>query len=249
MKIVPPKPFTFKAGKRAVLLLHAFTGNTADVRMLGRFLQNKGYTCHAPLYKGHGVPPEELLHTGPEDWWQDVLSGYQLLKDEGHEKIAVAGLSLGGVFSLKMGYTANVKGIVPMCAPTSFQGEDRLFKGVVHYAKQYKQLEGKSKEQIEKEMASFQSSSMETLNNLEQLNMEVRENLNKIKVPIFVVQARHDELIDPESANEIYETVQSEKKYIKWYEQSTHVITMGKEKDKLHKDIYQFLEELDWRDG
>ncbi len=37
MKIVAPKPFTFKGGKRAVLLLHGFTGTTADVRMLGRF--------------------------------------------------------------------------------------------------------------------------------------------------------------------------------------------------------------------
>ena len=60
MKIVAPKPFTFGNGKRAVLLLHGFTGNTADVRMLARFLEKKGYTCHAPLYKGHGVPPEEL---------------------------------------------------------------------------------------------------------------------------------------------------------------------------------------------
>ena len=39
MKITPPKPFTFKKGKRAVLLLHGFTGNSADVRMLGRFLR------------------------------------------------------------------------------------------------------------------------------------------------------------------------------------------------------------------
>ena len=66
MKIVKPQPFTFKGGKKAVLLLHGFTGNTADVRMLGRYLNEKGYTCHAPQYKGHGVPPEELLSTGPD---------------------------------------------------------------------------------------------------------------------------------------------------------------------------------------
>ena len=52
MKIVTPKPFTFKGGDKAVLLLHGFTGNTADVRMLGRYLNERGYTCHAPQYKG-----------------------------------------------------------------------------------------------------------------------------------------------------------------------------------------------------
>ena len=62
MKLASPKPFTFEGGDRAVLLLHGFTGNSADVRMLGRFLEKKGYTCHAPIYKGHGVPPEELVH-------------------------------------------------------------------------------------------------------------------------------------------------------------------------------------------
>ncbi len=41
MKLVAPKPFTFEGGKRAVLLLHGFTGTTADVRMLGRFCKKK----------------------------------------------------------------------------------------------------------------------------------------------------------------------------------------------------------------
>lgn len=41
MKLVAPQPFTFEAGERAVLLLHGFTGNSADVRMLGRFYSQK----------------------------------------------------------------------------------------------------------------------------------------------------------------------------------------------------------------
>ena len=36
MQIKKPQPFTFEEGERAVLLLHGFTGHTADVRMLGR---------------------------------------------------------------------------------------------------------------------------------------------------------------------------------------------------------------------
>src|SRR5699024_1393755 len=54
MKIKQPAPFTFEAGPRAVLLLHGFTGNSADVRMLGRYLESKGYSSHAPIYRGHG---------------------------------------------------------------------------------------------------------------------------------------------------------------------------------------------------
>lgn len=246
MKVAAPKPFLFEGGDRAVLLLHGFTGSSADVRMLGRFLQKKGYTCHAPQYKGHGVPPEELVHTGPEDWWQDVLDGYNFLKERGHEEIAVAGLSLGGVFSLKLGYTLPVKGIIPMCAPMHIKSEEVMYKGVLAYAEEYKKREQKSEDQIKGEMDEFCKTPMTTLKALQRLLEEVRDNVDMIYTPTFVVQARHDEMINTESANIIHDKIQSDEKQLKWYENSTHVITLGEEKEQLHEDVYEFLEELDW---
>ena len=59
MQIKLPQPFSLRK-ERAVLLLHGFTGNSSDVRQLGRFLQKKGYTSYAPQYEGHAAPPEEF---------------------------------------------------------------------------------------------------------------------------------------------------------------------------------------------
>ncbi|CAM3477407.1 carboxylesterase [Aeromicrobium ponti] len=248
MKIVAPKPFTFGNGKRAVLLLHGFTGNTADVRMMGRFLETKGYTCHAPLFKGHGVPPEELVHTGPEDWWKDVMEGYEFLKNKGHKEIAVAGLSLGGVFSLKLGYTVPIKGIIPMCAPMYIKSEEVMYKGILSYAREYKRLEGKSSEQIEQEMAEFEKTPMKTLKALQELIADVRNHVDMIYSPTFVVQARHDHMINTDSANIIFNEVENDLKQLKWYEESGHVITLDKERNQLEEDVYQFLEKLDWEE-
>lgn len=246
MKIKLPQPFFFEGGEKAVLLLHGFTGNSADVRMLGRYLEKKGYTCYAPIYKGHGVPPEELVHTGPEDWWQDVMNAYQFLKDKGYEKIAVAGLSLGGVFSIKLGYTVPINGIVTMCAPMYLKSEEIMYEGVVEYAREYKRFEGKSPEQIEQEIEEFKKTPMNTLKALQNLIAEVRDNVDMTYSPTFVVQARHDKMINPDSANIIYEAVENDFKKIKWYEESGHVITLDKERDQLHEDVYAFLEQLDW---
>ncbi|UYP08292.1 alpha/beta hydrolase [Priestia megaterium] len=246
MKIAQPKPFTFEGGKKAVLLLHGFTGNSADVRMLGRFLEKKGYTCHAPHYKGHGVAPEELVHTGPEDWWKDVMEGYEFLKSKGHESIAAVGLSLGGVFSLKLGYTVPIKGIVPMCAPMYIKSEEVMYEGVLAYAREYKKREGKSSEQIEQEMEEFKQTPMNTLKSLQKLIAEVRNSVDMIYAPTFVVQGRHDHMINTDSANIIYNSVESPTKDIKWYEESGHTITFDKERDQLHEDVYAFLESLDW---
>lgn len=246
MKIKLQQPFTFEGGKRAVLLLHGFTGNSADVRMLGRYLEKQGYTCHAPHYKGHGVPPEELVKTGPEDWWKDVMMAYDFLKSKGYEEIAVAGLSLGGVFSLKLGYTVPIKGIVSMCAPMYIKSEEMMFKGVLEYAREFKKYEGKTQEQIELEMDLLADKPMNTLKALQELITDVREHVDLIYAPTFVVQGRHDDVINPKSADIIIDAIESPVKKIKWYEESGHVITLDKEKDELHEDVLEFLESLDW---
>ena len=246
MRIAQPKPFFFEKGKRAVLLLHGFTGTSADVRMLGRFLEKKGYTSLAPHYKGHGVPPEELIQTGPDEWWEDVLAGYQQLKEAGYDEIAVAGLSLGGVFSLKLGYNMPLKGIVTMCAPMSMRTTDIMYEGVLEYAGEYKKYEGKDQGTIEQEVAALRRQTMPSLSELRELIYEVRENVDHIYAPLFVVQGSLDDVIDPESANVIYDNTQSVKKAQKWYEKSGHVVTLGPEKEQLHEDVFEFLESLDW---
>ncbi|WP_010098427.1 alpha/beta hydrolase [Ornithinibacillus scapharcae] len=246
MKVIQPKPFTFEAGPRAVLLLHGFTGHTADVRMLGRFLEKKGYTSHAPIYRGHGQPPEELIKTRPEDWWEDVQYAFNHLKDLGYEEIAVAGLSLGGVLSLKLAYSENVKGVIPMCAPMFFDNEKQLTTGFQQFSKEYKQLEGKDEETITQEVTYLMENSGPMFTELGKLIKEVQSNVDTIYTPTMVVQARQDKMINTDSATYIYENVEADRKDIKWYEESGHVITIDKEKELLHEDIYQFLESLDW---
>lgn len=75
----------------------------------------------------------------------------------------------------------------------------------------------------------------------------MKDNIDTIYTPVFVVQARQDKMINTESATYIYENVESDVKELTWYEDSGHVITLDKEKEQLHEDIYQFLESLDWK--
>lgn len=248
MKIIEPKPFTFEAGPRAVLLLHGFTGHSADVRMLGRYLETKNYTTHAPIYQGHGKSPEHLLNTNAKAWWKDVKEAFNHLKSLGYEEIAVAGLSLGGVFTLKLAYTEQIKAAIPMCTPMFFDNEEQLTKGFRAFAKEYKQLEKKDEETIEKELNHLQDHAPDLFQEVGSLVQEVNENIDTIYTPTMVVQARQDQMINTNSANYIYDNVETDQKEIKWYEKSGHVITLGKEKEQLHEDIFKFLESLDWEE-
>ncbi|CDQ39107.1 MULTISPECIES: alpha/beta hydrolase [Virgibacillus] len=248
MKVKQPQPFTFEAGPRAVLLLHGFTGHSADVRMLGRYLEKRGYTSHAPIYRGHGLPPEELVKATPKEWWADVKEAYNHLKELGYEEIAVAGLSLGGVLSLKLAFTEKTKAVVTMCSPMFFDNETQLTKGFQTFSKEYKQLEGKDEAVIEKEVEELLEQSTEVFQQLGKFITEVKNEVDTIYTPAMVVQARQDEMINTDSANYIYENVESDHKALNWYENSGHVITMDKEKEQVFEDIYQFLETLDWEE-
>lgn len=247
MRIAQPKPFFLEHGKRAVLLLHGFTGTSADVRMLGRFLEKHHYTSLAPHYRGHGVPPEELIKTNPAQWWEDVLAAYHQLRDAGYEEIAVAGLSLGGVFSLQLAADFPLKGVVTMCAPMTMKTTDLMWQGVLKYARDYKKYTGKTPEEIEQEMATLQTQSMPGLADLKATVEDVRKKVNCIYTPLLVIQSRHDDVIDPQSAQIIYDEAESTDKQLQWYEQSGHVITLGPEKKQLHENVLKFLDSLDWQ--
>lgn len=244
MQIKLPEPFFFEEGNRAVLLLHGFTGNSSDVRQLGRFLQKKGYTSYAPHYEGHAAPPEEILKSSPFVWFKEALDGYDFLVEKGYDEIVVAGLSLGGCYALKLSLNRDVKGIITMCSPMYIKTEGSMFDGVLEYARNFKKYEGKDETTINKEMDVFQPT--ETLKELQGQIQDVRDHVDEVMDPLLVVQAEQDQMINTDSANIIYNESESDEKDIKWYANSGHVITIDKEKELVFEDVYQFLESLDW---
>ena len=66
--------------------------------------------------------------------------------EQGYDEIAVAGLSLGGDFALKLSINRDVKGIVTMCAPMFIKTEGSMYEGVLEYARNFKNTKGKMKQ-------------------------------------------------------------------------------------------------------
>lgn len=95
IKFVTPKSFFYEGDERAVLLLHSFTSTTSDMKRLAKYLNSRGYTCHVPLYRGHGEAPEQFLKTTLRQWWEDAEAGFHYLQARGYQNIAVIGVSMG----------------------------------------------------------------------------------------------------------------------------------------------------------
>ena len=248
MKIIPPKPFTIEKGKRAVLLLHGFTGNTNDVKRLGRYLSERNYTVHAPLYKGHGGDPKDLIATDPIEWWNSVLEGYDYLRNKGYEEIAVAGVSLGGIFSLRLGEERPTKAIVAMSAPALAKSTDSLQERIIDYTIKYKKLSGTFNEQEDQPQEIAKKYVMPKLSYLQGMINDTSAKLETIQTPVHILRGLRDDEYYCESADLIYNSVKSRIKSVKSFINSGHILTLDQEKELVFEEIYHFFEGLQWKE-
>ncbi len=242
MKIQLPKPFYFEGTEPyAALLLHGFTGNSSDVRQLGRYLQKRNITSMAPHYEGHAEDPQNILESSPYVWWSQVNQAYDELKQKGFESIFVFGVSLGGVYALRLAAEKDITGIATICSPMFLKEDDALFESFKQYAGTFKKLEGMNPQLIEEEINAY------TITNVFAEIREViqisKDKLDNIYEPALVVQSIHDDTINPESANIIYENLASDDKELMWLEKSGHVPTIGAEKEILFERLHKFMEE------
>lgn len=243
MKIQLPKPFYFEGeADFAVLLLHGFTGNSSDVRQLGRFLEKQNITSMAPHYEGHAEDPQNILSASPHVWWSQVVDSYETLKDKGFDTIYVFGVSLGGVYALRLAAEKEVSGISTICSPMFLKEDAALFESFKTYARTFKKLEGKDEATIEAEVATYEKTNI--FEEIREVIQYTKDRLEDVYEPVLVVQSKHDPVINPESGNIIFDNISSDDKNLMWLEKSGHVPTIDVEKQELFERLLAFINEL-----
>lgn len=237
-----PEPFYYPGGKTGILLIHGFTGSASEMRPMGEYFHKLGYTVYAPLLKGHGTNPEDLRQTHRNDWWQGVLDAYDYMVQSGVEKIYVAGLSMGGVLALKLAMNRPLSGVVTMCSPIWVQDRRAKYVEFVYYFIPYLERQQRNRRaEIESAMFPYDRTPLRSLAQLFKLIRRVRYQLHKVKVPALIVQSTTDETVRPESANYIYSKIGSLDKTLSWYERSSHIITLDRERRKLFREVEEFI--------
>ncbi|PJF48958.1 MAG: alpha/beta fold hydrolase [Chloroflexi bacterium] len=124
------RAFSFVGGQHAdvgVLCLHGFTGSPAEMRPLGEYLAERGYTVEGPLLPKHGGMPHELKGATWRSWVACARDALNALADR-CPHIFIAGLSMGGLIALHLaasecyrttcnGHPSPLRGIIVMAAP------------------------------------------------------------------------------------------------------------------------------------
>ncbi len=246
-----PNELYIKKGKRAVLLFHAYTGSPNDVRMLARRLERENYTVLAPMFSGHGTKdPLNILNLTPDIWIEDAMKALKKLQADGYKEIAIFGLSMGGVVATTLlgKYPEIFVGGGAFCSPLSPGTTTNIYPNFLKYSEfMYKKITT-SKEELEEKINMVKMPLKKQLDDILQVSNAAYSNLVNVDKPVFLAQAGQDEMIEASGVYAIGKQLSQTDHEIHWYPNSTHVITVGKERHLFEADVTAFLSHIPWNE-
>ena len=249
MIIPTAEPFFFPGNKIGCLLTHGFTGSPKEMRWLGEYLAEQGFTVLGVRLAGHATNPEDMIRTRYPDWMHSVEDGYHLLK--GHvDQVVLVGLSMGGVLSLLMATKLNVAGVIAMSAPY------KLDDPRIQYAKAASRTvkfipkgddepgSGWFDKDAWRGQVSYPENPVRSVAELDALMAEMRAALPTLNVPTLLVHSRNDTYVPQDSMDNIYAALTLTDKEKMWVTQSGHVIPREPAKAEVFPKIADFVRRI-----
>ncbi len=236
MPVLMHKP----GNKKGVLLIHGFTATPWEIKGLGTFLAENGFSVYIPLLRGHGIAPDFLRGVSWKDWYASTAYGYELLANLVDE-VNVVGLSMGGLLSIILASNYPVNSLATINTPMLVKDKRIYFANILQYFWDYTTNPNVAKEE---ELYYYKERLVSAIAELNYLINEAKLNLYKVNSPVLIVQTNEDPVVEPFSARIIFQGVHSKNKNLFTLENDvSHTPLKGRSKDELFREMLGFLEE------
>jgi len=244
------QPFYFEGNNnKAVLLIHGWSSVPYEVRRLGKFLNENGYTVSGPMLRGHGTVPKDLENVKWNEWFGDVEKNYLELKSK-YNQVYVGGTSLGANLSILLAAKyPEISGIVLMATPYKFKLEKlaylfvRFSLNFIRYRKKFYPPTFGVSTTITR-LISYQTYPLKSVLEAFELVKQARENLHLVRQPCFLLQSTHDHMTVKKNMELIYEKIGSKIKKKKYVERAYHTFISDVKNEHIFQEILNFLNKL-----
>jgi len=260
-QIIPTAgPFFFPGdpSKPACLLIHGFTGAPKEMRWMGEYLNQQGYTCLGVRLAGHATNPEDMIRSRYTDWIASAEDGYQLLRGL-RDNIFLIGLSMGGDLALLIStrLAQPVEGVVAMSTPYKLPDDPRLrhiewISKTVSYMPKSDEEPGAGwfDKEAWKEHISYPQNPVRSIGELNKLLGEMRAALPQINVPVLLMHSRDDRYVLPENMELIHADLLNAADKTKLYiTGSGHVLPRDAARQQVFQSAVEFIQRIESSKG
>lgn len=247
------EPFFLPGGPVGAVCVHGFTASPEEMRWLGEYLHARGLTVCGPRLAGHGT------HTGMfrlqrwQDWYEDVLDGVALVRAH-CESVALIGLSMGGLLTLRAAAAGLVQAAVVLAAPLY------VANPLVPYARWlkhvYRSYPADTSDNLDARVRELQRAQgredygrvaydgrnpTAPVAQLYALMQEVRAHLSEVTVPLALIYSKADRTVPFGNLRQVAEGVRSADLVQHVLERSDHVLTQDSERETVYALVWEFL--------
>ncbi len=242
------KPFFYRRGRTAVLLVHGFTGTPYIFRELGESLAKLGYTVSAPLLAGHGTHPSDLAKTNWQDWYQTIVDEYDKLSKKA-DQVYVVGASFGGNLCCKLATERKLSGLILIGMPrwiykhflAALATPLFLFLGIQYFNKPIgKVIDNQS--MLGGPNYSYLKIPMVSVRDFFHVVDDLTDGLlAKVKTPTLIIQSNRDGLVKPASGTYIFKQLATKHKALIWIDEPHHELHTSENRAQLCNYITDFM--------
>lgn len=244
------EPFFFEGTNgKGVLLVHGWTSTPYEVRRLGKYLNENGYTVLGILLAGHGTDPKDLENVNWKQWVDDVQTGHDKLR-ESCEKVYVGGTSIGANLAMILAKKEkNIAALMLMATPWRMRMERAGLLAVKMLILLKKKYRRKFYPPTFGDAAtitraiSYQSYPVKNLVEVYETVKAARSELSKIVQPCFMIQSTHDHIVHRKSLEMIYAKIGSKIKKKQYLRKAYHTFISDIKNEHVFRDILKFIEE------
>lgn len=244
MIIKGAEPFFIEGNHIGCVLIHGLSSSPSEMKLLGEFLNEKGYSIAAPLLPGHGTKPEDIMKYGWQDWYQEVEKTLVQLK-QACTKTYLIGLSMGGLIALYgAAQRLPVSGVAALAPPIHLGNKLAYAAPILKYFRKSVKKDGSFDIINGNQRITYNEQVLHGVHELLKLRRQVKRSLARIKKPVLIAQSKDDQVCLPSGAQYLHERLGSPLKILKWLARSGHIITMGPEREEIFRQLDFFIQKI-----